>query len=96
MVARGIGHAGGRWMELQAMKSGLRRRDTALLDTWFATRVERINALKDNTETLRTLIHLIADFEGLKDVSKFAERARRLLKQQDVRDALSEEPRRGA
>jgi hypothetical protein len=81
------------WMELQAMKSGLRPRDTALLDTWFATRVGRINALKDNAETLRALIHLIADFEGIEDVSKFAERARRLLKQQDVRDALSEEPK---
>jgi hypothetical protein len=65
----------------------------ALLDTWFATRVVRINALKDNAETLRALIHLIADFESLEDVSQFAERARRLLKQQDVRDALSEEPK---
>lgn len=79
------------WMELQAMKSALRPRDTALLDTWFAARVERIDALKDNTETLHTLIHLIADFEGLEDVGKFADRAARLLKQQDVRDGLSEE-----
>jgi hypothetical protein len=79
------------WMELQAMKSGLRPRDTALLDTWFAARVARIDALKDNTETLHALIHLIADFEGLEDVGKFAERASRLLKQQDVRDALGEE-----
>ena len=79
------------WMELQAMKSGLRPRDTALLDTWFAARVERIDALPDNTETLRALIHLIADFEGLEQVGKFADRAARLLKQQDVRDALSEE-----
>jgi predicted esterase len=79
------------WMELQAMKSGLRPRDTALLDAWFAARVERIDALKDNAETLRTLLHLIADFEGIEDVGKFADRAARLLKQQDVRDALSEE-----
>jgi poly(3-hydroxybutyrate) depolymerase len=81
------------WMELQAMKSGLRPRDTAQLDTWYAARVERINALKDNAETLRTLIHLIADFEGLEDVRKFADRAARLLKQQDVKDALREEPK---
>ena len=81
------------WMELQAMKSGLRPRDTALLDSWFAERVERIDALKDNPDTLRTLIHLIADFEGLEDVSRFGDRAARLLKQQDVRDALSEEPK---
>lgn len=79
------------WMELQAMKSGLRPRDTALLDTWFATRVARIDGLKDNAETLHAMIHLIADFEGLEDVSKVADRAARLLKQQDVRDALSEE-----
>ncbi len=79
------------WMELQAMKSGLRPRDTALLDSWFATRADRIDALKDNTETLHALIHLIADFEGLENVSKFADRAARLLKQQDVRNALSEE-----
>lgn len=79
------------WMELQAMKSGLRPRDTALLDSWFAARVERIDGLKDNAETLHALLHLIADFEGLEEVSKFADRSRRLLKQQDVRDALIEE-----
>jgi predicted esterase len=79
------------WMELQAMKSGLRPRDTALLDAWFAARVERIDALKDNAEAVGALLHLIADFEGLEDVSKFGDRAKRLLKQQDVRDALSED-----
>lgn len=79
------------WMELQAMKSGLRPRDTALLHTWFAARVERIDALPDDAETVHALIHLIADFEGMEDVSKFADRAKRLLKQQEVRDALSEE-----
>ena len=81
------------WMELQAMKSGLRPHDTALLDSWFAARAERIDALQDNTDTLRSLIHLITDFEGLEDVKKFGDRAARLLKQQDVRDALSEEPK---
>jgi predicted esterase len=81
------------WMELQAMKSGLRPRDAALLSAWFAERAERIDALQDNAETLRALIHIIADFEGLEDVSKLADRARRLLKQQDVKDALSEEPK---
>ena len=79
------------WMELQAMKSGLRPRDTAQVDTWFAARGERIDALQDNVETLHELIHLIADFEGMEDVGKFADRAKRLLKRQDVRDALSEE-----
>jgi hypothetical protein len=81
------------WMELQAMKSGLRTRDAALLDSWFATRAGRINALQDNPETLNALIHLIADFEGLEDVGKFADRAARLLKQPEVRDALREEPK---
>ncbi len=79
------------WMELQAMKSGLRPRDTALLDSWFAARAARIDALQDNAETLHALIHLIADFEGIKEVSRFADRSRGLLKQQDVKDALIEE-----
>lgn len=79
------------WMELQAMKSALRPRDKVLLDTWFAARVARIDALQDNTETLHALIYLIADFEDLEEVGKFADRASRLLKQQDVRDALREE-----
>jgi predicted esterase len=79
------------WMELQAMKSGLRPRDAALLGSWFAARAERIDALPDNAETLHALIHLIADFEWLEDVNKFADRSRRLLKQQDVKDALIEE-----
>lgn len=81
------------WMELQAMKSGLRPQDKALLDTWFAERVRRIDAFKDHTETLRALIHLIADFERLKDVSEFANRAHQLLEQQDVRNALIDEPK---
>ena len=79
------------WMELQAMKSGMRPRDTALLDTWFAASEGRIEALHDNTETLHALLHLVADFEGLEDVSKFGDRAKRLLRQQDVKDALIEE-----
>jgi hypothetical protein len=79
------------WMELQAMKSGLRPRDASLLETWLGMRGERIDALKDNTETLHALIYLIADFEGLADVKRFADRAARLLKQQGVRDALREE-----
>ena len=32
------------WMELQAMKSGLRPRDAAQLDAWFAARAERMDA----------------------------------------------------
>ena len=79
------------WMELQAMKSGLRPRDRALLDTWFAARTQRIDALKDNAEKLHALVHLVDDFEGLAEVGKFGDRASRLLKRQEVKDALSEE-----
>lgn len=79
------------WMELQAIKTGLRPREAGLVGTLFAASVQRLDALHDNMETLRALVHLIDDFEGLEDVGKFAERARGLLKQQDVRTALSEE-----
>ena len=78
------------WMELQAMKSGLRPRDTAQVDAWFAARGERVDAFQDNAETLHELVHLVADFEG-RGRRQVRGCAKRLLKRQDVRDALSEE-----
>src|SRR5882724_2675104 len=51
------------WFDLQAMKSGLRSRDEALIDRIFAARTAR--AASEPGE----LKGLVADFEGLRDVS---------------------------
>ena len=79
------------WMEVQAMKSGQRARDGALLDRIFAERVARVNAQKDGLDAVLALDSLAADFQGLKDVSKFAQRAAALRNQKDVEREITED-----
>ena len=73
------------WLELQAMKSGLRARDEALVDRIFAARVAR--AASDPGE----LKGLIADFDGLRDVSAFAGQAGQWERQKETRSAIKKE-----
>jgi hypothetical protein len=79
------------WMELQAVKSGLRPNDPALLDKLFTVRVERLSGLPEGVESLRALGHFVEDFQGLKDVKEYADRMSALAKQQNVRNALAAE-----
>lgn len=71
------------WMELQAMKSGLRPRDPALIDRLFEKRIAG-----GSYEQLRTAA---IDFEGLKDVSAIAAKAEELRKTKPVKEALKRE-----
>jgi hypothetical protein len=79
------------WMEVEAMKSGRRARDAALLDRIFAERVARVNAQKDGLDAVLALDSLVADFQGLKDVSKFAQRAAALRNHNDVKREITED-----
>ena len=79
------------WMEVEAMKSGRRARDGEMLDRIFAERVARVNARKDSLDAVLALESLAADFQGLKDVSKFAQRAAALRNQKDVKRELAED-----
>jgi len=79
------------WMEVQAMKSGRRARDAELLDRIFSERVARVNALKDGLEAVLALESLAADFQGLKDVTKFAQRAAALRNQKNVQREIAED-----
>jgi len=83
------------WMELQAMKSGRRARDPELLDRIFSERVARVNAQvnaqNSGLEAVLTLESLAADFQGLKDVSKFAQRAAALRNQKDVQREIADD-----
>lgn len=79
------------WMEIQAMKSGLRDRDPKLIDEIFAKRVGRAEAQSRSVDKMRELKSIAVDFQGLKDVSKFTERAAALERQPDVKDALKTE-----
>jgi poly(3-hydroxybutyrate) depolymerase len=79
------------WMEVQAMKSGRRARDGEMLDRIFAERVAQVNARKDGLDAVLALESLAADFQGLKDVSKFAQRAAALRNQKDVQREIAED-----
>jgi hypothetical protein len=79
------------WMEIQAMKRGLRPRDPKLVDELFARRLAHGDAQRSSLEKLRELKSVVSDFKGLKDVAEVAERAATLEQQQDVKDAINAE-----
>jgi poly(3-hydroxybutyrate) depolymerase len=79
------------WMELQAIKSGRRTRDEALLDRLLEKRRQLIAASTSPTDTVHLLDALVSDFNGIRDLSAEATRAKDLSKQPDVKKALGRE-----
>jgi len=79
------------WMELQAMKSGRRSRDAALIDRLFEKRQQAMASSTSPAAAVQLLGALVADFTGLRDVSAEAGRLKDLQKQPDVRKALARE-----
>jgi hypothetical protein len=79
------------WMELQAMKSGRRTRDEALVDRLLESRRRLVAASTEPPATVHLLEDLVADFTGLRDVTAEAARARELSKQALVKKALARE-----
>jgi dienelactone hydrolase len=77
------------WMELQAMKTGLRKRDDALAAKIFASREAQANSLKNEVEAWREFNNLAVDFDGLRDVLKVKARADALRRQKNVAEALT-------
>jgi len=77
------------WLELQAMKSGRKTRDEALIDQLFDTRQRAIAASTSPAAIAHLLKDLADDFNGLRDVSAAAARASELSKQKDVKSALA-------
>ena len=75
------------WMEVQAMKTGLKPRDDKEVDQIFATRMKAVGPGKDK-DTFLALQALVDDFSGLKDVSALAVRAADLGRSKSVVDAL--------
>ena len=77
------------WMEVQAMQSGRRSRDEGLAARLLAKRREKIAASTEPPETVYLLRAFVADFNGLADVSSESKRLDELLRERDVKDALS-------
>ncbi len=76
------------WMELQAMKSGTRAKDERQIGMLFTKRSAGIDLLRDDTERYVATAALVADFDGLHDVTEPASRAEALAKTKAVKDGL--------
>jgi hypothetical protein len=79
------------WMEIQAMKRGLRSRDQKMIDGIFAKRTARAEAQTRSVDKMRELKSIAADFQTFKDVSQISARAAAMERQQDVKDAIKAE-----
>jgi poly(3-hydroxybutyrate) depolymerase len=79
------------WMELQAMKGGLKPRDNAAIDRLLKSRTAAVDAEGSDKETFRALQAIADDFQGLTDVSAIARRAAELGRDKGIRAALEKE-----
>jgi len=79
------------WMEIQAMKSGLRVTDEAMVQKIFAKRVAQAAALKNDFETYLALNSIAGDFDGGVDISKIYAHAAALGRQAGVQEAIKKD-----
>ncbi len=82
------------WMELQAIKSGLRPPDAAFVDAAYArslARAEGFEAKGRIYDAYREHRSISRDFKGLKDVAPHAEKSERLAQLKEVRQAIKQE-----
>jgi predicted esterase len=76
------------WMELQAMKGGLKPRDEGEIDRMFAKRMAAVAADRVDKESYAVLRAMAEDFDGLKDVRDIAVRVAALGRDKSIRAAL--------
>ena len=76
------------WMELQAMKSGLKPRDEIEIDRLFAKRVAAAGQPRIDLARYLSLRALVEDFDGVRDVKALATESAALARDKSVRAAL--------
>jgi predicted esterase len=76
------------WMEVQAMKTGLAPRNDARLEAILTSRLTAADRRANRKDTFEDLQSIVADFEGLKDMSSVTARATELGRDAKVRDAI--------
>ncbi len=79
------------WMEVQAMKSGRRPKDAALIENLYAIRMVQANAQPNEYRTCLALEALAADFSGLRDVAEIKAQAAALRAQKKGKDAANKD-----
>ena len=76
------------WMELQAMKGGLKPRDDGEIDRIFAKRMAAVAADRMDKESYVALRAIADDFDGLKNVRDIAVRVTTIGRDKAIRAAL--------
>ncbi len=82
------------WLELQAMKSGRRQRDEGLIDEWLKGNLAQARAAETAPRPLTALNNyeaLAQDFQGLREVTTFANKAKELRASKQVKESLNRE-----
>jgi pimeloyl-ACP methyl ester carboxylesterase len=79
------------WLDLQAMKAGRQARDEKLIDRVFAARAAEAASQKSEVATWEAASAMARDFDGLRDVSKFAAQVETLQAKKSVLDALNQQ-----
>ncbi len=79
------------WLELQAMKTGQRPRDEALLERVFEARTAQATRQPDDHAIYLALSGLATDFAGLRDVAEIKTRAAALEHKKDVQEGLKKD-----
>ena len=82
------------WMEVQAIQTGRKAKDEALLTTLYAKRLDNARAFEAANkpyEAWQSYDALAKSFKGLRDVSAVATKAQQLAATKDVKNALKQE-----
>lgn len=97
-MPKGIATEAVEWMELAAMRSGLRSKDEAWIGSLYARRLERAESLEKEGRLLDTYERyaaIAADFDGLYDVAAARAKVAELHKDKSVRRALVQMDKNG-
>lgn len=76
------------WMEVQAMRTGTRPRDEAMIDSMFAVRSKELADARDKAEGYYVNFSIATEFEGLRDVSAYTQAEEKMANDASVLDAL--------
>jgi len=79
------------WMEIQAMKAGIKPRDEREIDAILAKRMAAVDPTQVNRDTFLALHAIATDFKGLRDVSAISTRAAELGRNKLVREGLKKD-----
>ena len=79
------------WMEVQAMKAGLKPRDKSEIDRLFTARKAAVGAGTPDKTTFLAFQAIVNDFQGLTDVSDLAKQVEELGRNKSIRAAIKKD-----